>query len=151
MAVLPGHEMGTADATMPDTLGREGKRNAVVMHLGGNDLTCQGSKDLLGAMAAGLMAVALLVRPAEVIWSEIIGRARWRGAQENGAVEQSRTILNISMSKLCRANSWGFVRHGVINLRTPGYCVVEGVHLSGVGIDMFLLNIVGELERLRFS
>ena len=43
------------------------------MHLGGNDLTSKGRRQLLIAIQADLRRVANLVRPAEVVWSDVSG------------------------------------------------------------------------------
>ena len=55
--------------------------NIVVVHLGGNDLTSKGRRQLLQVMKKDLMTMADMVRPAEVIWSEVVPRFEWRGAE----------------------------------------------------------------------
>lgn len=119
-----------------EALAQGGRPDAIVLHLGGNDLAALGRRALLESMQSSLPILARLTRPAEIIFSEIIARRAWRGEEKPGAIEKSRQKLNIMMNKVCKAQGWGFVRHGFINLRSPGYHVEHGVHLTGVGMDM---------------
>ena len=73
--------------------------DVVVIHLGGNDLTSKGRRQLLQTMRDDLMKVADLVRPAEVIWSEMVPRFEWRGVESHAAIEGSRRRLNFAMKK----------------------------------------------------
>ncbi|KAJ1212245.1 hypothetical protein NDU88_007552 [Pleurodeles waltl] len=68
--------------SVQSALQREGRLDAVVIHLGSYDLRCVGRKDL-GTIVPGLMAVARLCHPVDILWSEIIARPEWRGAQDH--------------------------------------------------------------------
>ena len=57
-----------------------------------------------------------------------------------------RRRLNFAMRKACNSMGWGFVRHGLITLKVPGYYEKDGVHLNGVGLAMFMMDISGVLE-----
>ena len=77
-----------------------------------------------------------MLRPADIIWSELIPRFKLRGAMVHSAVGGSRHMLNLTMKKACNSMEWGFVRHGLTNCNTPGYYERDGVHLAGVALDM---------------
>ena len=68
--------------------------DVVVVHLGGNDLTSKGRRQLLQTMRVDLMRLADMVRPAEVVWSEVVPRFEWRGAESRAAIEASAELCN---------------------------------------------------------
>ena len=121
--------------------------DVVVIHLGWNDLARKGRRWLLNAMRADLMKVADRVKPAKVIRSEVVPRFKWRGAEVHTAVERSRCKLNFAMRKACNGMGWGFERHGLVTLKVPAYYEKDGVHLTGTGLAMFMLNIADALEQ----
>ena len=41
---------------------------------------------------------------------------------------------------------WGFIRHGRSALKVPAYYEKDGVHLNGMGLAMFMLDISGVLQ-----
>ena len=53
--------------------------------------------------------------------------------------------LNFAMKKACNGMGWGFVRHGPITLKVPAYYGKDGVHLTGTGLPLFMLNMAGAL------
>ena len=118
----------------------------VVVHFGGKDLAAMGRRHLLQDMRWDLMEVAQMLRPTEIIWSELIPRFKWREANVHFAVEGSRRKMNFLMKKACNSMGWGFIRHSLINLKMLGYYEQDGVLLAGVGLDMFMSNISGSLE-----
>ncbi|KAJ1149618.1 hypothetical protein NDU88_002425 [Pleurodeles waltl] len=61
-----------------------GKLDAVVVHLRDNDLAELGRKDLLKTLVPGVTAMSKLLRPADVVWSEIIAKSHWRRHTTNG-------------------------------------------------------------------
>ena len=122
--------------------------HAVKVHFGRNELAAKGRRWLLHKMKADLLAVADSVRPAELIWSEVVPRFEWRGAEVNAAVEQSQRGLNFAMKKACNGMGWGFARHGMLTLKAPGYFEKDGVHLSRVGMAIFMIDIAEALEQV---
>ena len=117
-----------------------------MIHLGGNDLATLGRRRILGDMTQGLEEVAALLRPAEIIWSELVPHFKWRGAEVHSDVENARRKLNFTMKKTCGDMGLGFIRHGLITLKTPEYYERDGFLLSVVGLAMFMLDISGALE-----
>ena len=71
-----------------------------------------------------------------------------RGAEVHTAVEQSRRRLNFAMKKACNGMGSGFARHGMLTLKAPGYFEKDGVHLSGVGMAIFMMDIAEALEQV---
>ena len=89
-------------------------------------------------MKANLRAVADRVRSAKLIWSEVVPRFEWRGAEVRR--------LNFAMKKACNSMGWGFVWHDMPTLKAPGYFEKDGVHLSRVGMAIFMIDIADALE-----
>ncbi|KAJ1087363.1 hypothetical protein NDU88_000539 [Pleurodeles waltl] len=93
-------------------LQRRGRPEAVVVHLGGNDLVDLGQKDLLTALVMGLTAVSRLQHPADIVQSEIIATPFWKGRlRDQWAMGRSRQtkhnhVKNLQDDFLGLGESW---------------------------------------------
>mgnify|MGYP002804918078 CR=1 FL=1 len=43
---------------------------------------------------------------------------------------------------------WGFARHGLITLKAPGCYEKDGVHLTGIGQAILMLDLAAALEEM---
>ena len=97
-------------------------------------------------MRLSLTKLATLLGGGEVVWSEIIPREQWRGARSTAAIEMSRRRINRSLQKFTAQQGLGFIRHSLLGRHAYGNFELDGVHLSDLGMDVFLLNIKVALE-----
>ncbi|OCT99858.1 hypothetical protein XELAEV_18005641mg [Xenopus laevis] len=71
-----------------------------------------------------------------LIWSEIIPRAHWRGANSHQAINRARVKINRAVSKFVQGNGGIIVRHMDLE-KDRGYFLPDGVHLNDLDLDLF--------------
>ncbi|OCT55216.1 hypothetical protein XELAEV_18003823mg [Xenopus laevis] len=85
-----------------------------------------------------------------IVWSEMIPRLVWRWARDHSAMERSRRKINQLMSVFIRRSGGVVVRHKVLEQAVPGHYRQDGVHLSEVGLELFILGLGDGVEKAAF-
>lgn len=78
-------------------------------------------------------------------------RVGWNGAQSPVAIERVLGSVNAGVSRLITATSGVVVRHRQLEGDSRRLIICDGVHLSHIGIDIFLSGLQDGIEGLVFS
>lgn len=82
-----------------------------------------------------------------MLWSDIIGRATWRGARSVDWINKTKIKVNKAVAKFVVYNGGLVVCHCELEQNIGLYLRAYGVHLSAVGIDMWFLGLQDGLQR----
>ncbi|XP_075704639.1 uncharacterized protein LOC142710253 isoform X1 [Rhinoderma darwinii] len=121
----------------------------LVVHAGGNDLCHTRLDQLLALIKSDTERFALFFHNVILVWSEIFPRVIWRGARNAAAVERSRRLLNIRVSRLVRSRGGVVVRHRRLEGDNQSL-LSDGVHLNDSGLDIFLAGLQEGVQRALF-
>lgn len=119
----------------------------LVVHAGGNDLGLLRSVDLLNFIKQDLARGFALFRNLTLVWSEIIRRPVWESFAAPKALERSRRKVNRGVSQFVGSLGGLVVRHRELEGDNRDVVRSDGVHLTDIGMDIFLVGIVEGIER----
>ncbi|KAM4025867.1 uncharacterized protein ACNLHF_026304 [Anomaloglossus baeobatrachus] len=119
----------------------------LLIHAGGNDLCSYRLVELLTTMRSDVDKFHGFFPELVLIWSEIIPRIAWQGARDAAAVERSRRTLNARMSRFVRFKGGVVVRHRQLEGDNSSLMLPDGVHLSDIGLDIFLSGLQDGIEQ----
>ncbi|XP_057703604.1 uncharacterized protein si:dkeyp-121d4.3 isoform X2 [Corythoichthys intestinalis] len=115
---------------------------AIVLHLGGNDLNTESPSDLLASVRRDLNALKNVFPHCVPVFSQILPRRAWPNAADAHEVELVRSTVNRRIRNL--VSEVGGVSLSHDNIRcgaNTGLYQPDGVHLSQKGIDVFNGNL----------
>ncbi|XP_078539685.1 uncharacterized protein LOC144824466 [Lissotriton helveticus] len=121
--------------------------DVLLLHLGENDLCGVKGVVLLRAMKKDLSLIRQQWAGCHVLWTELVPRRTWRGAIKPRAVDKARRKLNLEVSRFCRDLGFGRVSHKDIRYDNVEFFRGDGVHLSRIGMDLYLLELREVLSR----
>lgn len=121
--------------------------DVLVLHLGENDLVKVKGVVLLRAIKRDLGLVKERWAGCHVLWTEFVPRRVWRGAVNTRAIDRARRKLNTEVSRFCRHLGFGRISHREIRYESQDFFRQDGVHLSRLGLDLYLLEIREALTR----
>nr|XP_033802607.1 uncharacterized protein LOC117361416 [Geotrypetes seraphini] len=110
----------------------------ILIHLGGNDLCKVKGVHLIRQMKSDLLFVACTFPRARMVWSHILPRRCWRDAHKPAAVERLPKRVNAEISKFVSMLGGLVLVHDLISVDCPGLFRPDGVHLSVIGLNIFL-------------
>ncbi|XP_072000851.1 uncharacterized protein [Engystomops pustulosus] len=119
----------------------------LVLHLGGNDLCSVRFGELVPLIQSDLERFSSFFSRFVLVWSEIIPRAIWEGARDGAGIERSRRLLNTKVSRFVRERGGVVVRHRELEGDNRGLLLPDGVHLTDIGMDIFLSGLQDGIER----
>ncbi|KAM4031641.1 uncharacterized protein ACNLHF_019057 [Anomaloglossus baeobatrachus] len=119
----------------------------LIIHAGGNDLCSFRFAELWTMMRSDLEKFHGFFSELILVWSEIIPRAVWQGARNAEAVERSRRNLNARMTRLVRFRGGFGIRHRQLEGNNSSLMLPDGVHLSDIGLDIFLSDLQDGIEQ----
>ncbi|XP_071969433.1 uncharacterized protein [Engystomops pustulosus] len=119
----------------------------LVLHLGGNDLCSVRFGELVPLIQSDLERFSSFFSRFVLVWSEIIPRAIWEGARDGDGIERSRRLLNTKVSRFVRERGGVVVRHRELEGDNRGLLLPDGVHLTDIGMDIFLSGLQDGIER----
>jgi len=110
----------------------------LVFHLGGNDLVRHSLRLVFKLVNQTFDYIREAFPDTMLVWVDILPRFNWRAPEaENGKIDQKRKRTNQLGHQVMRRTG-GQVLHLDIDLKTRGFFREDGVHLSDVGLDMYL-------------
>ena len=122
---------------------------AIVLHLGSNDIGTDKSIVLRHAMRQDIISLFETFPDTTLILSALLPRIVWdKTCTPVVKLEKTRKQLNRFLRRLVVHDGGIFVNHEDITVDTPGLFFRDGVHLSDVGNDLFLLNVTDALEEV---
>ena len=116
-------------------------RDVLVIHLGDNDLVREKGLAMIKAMKVDLKEINRKWAGTFVIWSEWIARREARGAVKPAAIDKVRRKVNNEMRGFCRENNFGRIAHPELRYEEARFFRTDGVHLSTIGMEMYILQI----------
>ena len=108
---------------------------AVLIHLGGNDFCMTSQAKLMKKMKKCLKHLKSLFPGVRVVWVDVLQRRTWPGG--NRVMEIKRRRINRAGRRIALW-MFGDVLSLDIDLTTPGFYRNDGIHLSPVGVEMYL-------------
>lgn len=113
----------------------------IVIHLGGNDLCDIGSATLDHNIRDDVQAIRELLPNTTLVFSSMIQRINYSGAQSAAAIDRKRKHANRRIRTFMSFGRGHFIPHSNISANQPELYKADGIHLSDRGVDIFLSNI----------
>lgn len=115
--------------------------DAIVFHLGGNDLTIRKGKDLIEHILRDLRCLKEFFPGTRLLWSNIVPRRSWRASCHPRVIDRSRRGVNREVSRAMRSGLGSVIDHPHLRAERVELYRDDGVHLSPCGLDLFLEDI----------
>ena len=121
----------------------------LLLHVGSNDLGTVGCSVMRAQFKADILDLHALFPDTTLVVSAMLPRLDWsRSLIPINKLERKRRLLNRFLRRLALYVGGRFIAHEDITYDCPGLFYSDGVHLSDVGSDLFLLSIRTVLEEL---
>ncbi|XP_052692399.1 uncharacterized protein LOC128170666 isoform X2 [Crassostrea angulata] len=124
----------------------ENPPNFIVIHCGANDIGQVKTQKLLDRVRWDLRLLASVFPNTKLVWSFLLPRVAWRYSKNVRAMEQSRNRVNRAAAKEILGCGGRLLRHTQFFGKPKQLYSRDGVHLSGLGNDIYLNNLQGALE-----
>lgn len=118
----------------------------LVVHLGGNDIATQPGKHLILSILADFREWRDKFPHCNIIWSTIIPRFTWRAECDPERLNRARRSINREVCRAVRSSFGSVVGHPGICLNKPELFRSDGVHLSDLGLQLFLEDLQRGLQ-----
>jgi hypothetical protein len=142
-----GYEVGEFNKFIDLTLRKSPPPSFIIIQLGSNDLALTKSWQLFTDIECDLFRLRTLLPDVRIIWSDILQRRYWHNDTDGKAMERVRKRVNLLVRNLVLSFVGCVIRHCNIRAREINLFRCNGTHLSNLGIDIYLNNIQGALER----
>ena len=129
--------------------GRKVTPAAIIVHLGSNDLGSMSLKALIGWAKTEIDWLEATFPAAEIIWSDILARQFYRGADSQKKIEGCRKAYNSSLRTYIKAKGGRVIRHHGIQWNTHGIFRNDGVHMNDEGNVLVNADFQGALKAFR--
>ena len=123
----------------------------ICIHLGGNDLASIPLRALTTMALQDIKTLSKIAPNTMFIWSEILPRVHYRGANSDAKMEKTRKTLNAAIRKSILNLNGQCIKHPGIQWDIPSLFRHDGVHLSDKGNDIFLDNMKSTLASNRLA
>jgi len=115
-----------------------GKPQVLVVHLGRNDLVRHSLRLIFKLVNQTFDYIREAFHDTLLVWVDILPCFNWKAPEaENGAIDRKRKQTNQLGHQVMRRTG-GQVLHLDIDLKTKGFFRADRVHLSDVGLEMYL-------------
>lgn len=120
--------------------------SVLVMHCGANDIgeTPQGA--LLHHMKFVVAIISNMIPDTSIVWSSLLPRLEWRYSSNHSAMEETRKRVNRGMRSYLTKYGGYVIKYPDFDDRYCGLFKKDGVHLSFIGLDIFLNQIQCAIE-----
>lgn len=121
-----------------DVLFRE-PPSIIVINLGGNDLTSIPLTRLMQLIRDEIAHIRTAFPQCTLVWMDILQRVCWGEGLSNNKIDRKRRRVNRWGSQQVKLRGpWHHIQLDEIDYLTQGFFRADGVHLSDVGLDMYL-------------
>ncbi|XP_053560716.1 uncharacterized protein LOC128651758 [Bombina bombina] len=127
---------------------RWGCPDAIIIHLGGNDIGAYPLRELEEKVAGTMRWLRVAWPSVRAIWSNIVSRIFWRNSYTSKAGYRSRRKVNQVAAKVMKEIGGRVVEHPLIAARKEELFRRDGVHLTDEGNDQLLVDIRGMCQEL---
>lgn len=120
--------------------------SVLVIHCGANDIgeTPQGA--LLYHMKFVIAVLSNMIPGTSIVWSSLLPRLSWRFSNNVLAMETTRKRINRGMKSYLSKHGGYIIQHSDFDDKHLGLFMNDGVHLTFIGLDIFLNQIQGAIE-----
>ena len=136
------------DATIETQLKPHPPLDYLLIQLGGNDLVQVKSIDLINDITCSLLRLRLLCPNLVIIWSDILPRLFWYGANKPIKINEARKRVNSAVRSFVLQHLQGgrVIKHPNIKVCEINLYRHDGVHLSNHGNAVYLNSIQAAIE-----
>jgi lysophospholipase L1-like esterase len=120
----------------------------IIIHAGSNDLCSAKCSTMRQSFRSDIDELHSLFPNAKICMSAMLPRMLWPQSFPLNKIEKKRKLLNRFIRRLTTYVGGLFINHEEISTDTPGFYFSDGVHLSSIGCDMFLLAVKDALEHM---
>lgn len=115
---------------------------AIVIHVGSNDLAKVKSVVSVHDMKDDLQHLVDTYPNTKIMFSAMFPRIVWTRTKNPEKMEPKRKEINRVIRRFMQYKGRGvFIEHPEITTDTPGLYGRDGIHLSDIGSDIFMLDI----------
>lgn len=120
----------------------------ILIHAGTNDIARAMKHELRMLVENVFLQIQELLPKTQIIWSEILPRRKHMGfsAKEQPKLERKRLAMNKWARGMCRRTGGSTVSYPIIQYHKEDLYRNDGVHLSAIGIQVFLQCIKEKLQ-----
>lgn len=119
----------------------------LLIHAGGNDLGVRTTRELLRDIKLDCLRLLSAYPGILLIWSDIVARKVWRHARSPQGLNRARAKLNMAVGRFIARNGGVSVRHRDLESIDDGFYLDDGIHLNGLGYDIWMLGLQEGIER----
>ncbi|XP_053258198.1 uncharacterized protein LOC128420587 isoform X2 [Podarcis raffonei] len=130
---------------MPIVMARaalHGPPKALIVQLGENDLGQRSGKDLAVSMMKDFDKLAALFPGLTLIWSEMLVRRHWQDFSRPRGINKTRRTINRRVAEKAQLLNGRVIRHPNITYKQEDLFHNDGVHLSDLGNDVWLADLI---------
>lgn len=120
---------------------------ALIVLAGGNDLGRIKTWELICEMKRDLSSFKLLFPSTVIIFSEIVPRLIWSELSNLHYIDKIRKRVNRTICNLVISQGGFSYRHVELEGFLPGLYGLDFVHLSEVGLDIFIVGLQNMIEQ----
>ncbi|KAM4031870.1 uncharacterized protein ACNLHF_019241 [Anomaloglossus baeobatrachus] len=121
--------------------------DVLILHVGGNDLGIRSARELKRDIKLDLLHLWRAFPGIVIVWSDIIARTQWCFGRSVDRINRARSKLNRAIGRFVARNGGLVVRHRELEESTEQYLRGDGVHLTDVGLDLWMLGLRDGLEQ----
>lgn len=129
---------------------RGNKPYVIVLHVGGNNVSSSNTCQIAQILSGSIDYLTQTFPTAIIVWTYIIPRLSWRNTPNTPAsakvMDLKRKRINRKVKQIiCKFTLGRVIIHDIDRL-TKGFYRKDGVHLSDVGNDMYLLTLSDAIQ-----
>lgn len=122
--------------------------NVMILQLGSNDMVSMKNRVLIEDIRCSVLRLRSLLPSVRIIWSNILPRHYWHGAENPKQVDKARKRVNSAVKGLVLAEGGAVIGHPALVVKEVQQFRNDGVHLSTKGNAVYLEGIRGAMEVL---
>lgn len=114
----------------------------VLFHLGGNDVTKHSLRFIFKMVQDSVEYIKSAFPTSEFVWIDILPRLKWGADHDIKVMDKKRKRVNqFGHKQIRQISNKSHILRMDIDSTTPGFFRNDGVHLSDVGLDMYINEV----------
>ena len=143
-----GMHWSQLDSFISDKLHHHPPPTSMILQLGSNDMVTMKNKLLIDNITCSVLRLRSLLPSVRIIWSNMLPRLYWHGAEHPKQVDKARKRVNSAVKGLVLAEGGGIIGHPALLVKDLDLFRYDGVHLSEKGNAVYLDGMRGAMEVL---
>jgi len=143
-----GMRWSQLDGFLTTKLQHQPPPDVIVLQLGSNDLVSVKNKVLIDDITCSVLRLRALLPSVRIIWSNILPRLYWHGANHPKQVDKARKRVNSAAKALVLTEGGAVIGHPTLLVKDLELFRHDGVHLSNEGNSVYLGTMRGAMEGL---